>query len=435
MRLHPIKYWPKSGLLCICLALMIACGSGCAKTFTRSESASGPVPGVLNPPKLLEQEATPERIILNLTAEPATSLAVTWRTPGPVAHPRVQVAPATGFSGFDENARSVATGTQRVVLKEGRVVYHHAVVLESLAPDTHYAYRVGGEGIWSEWSQFKTASREPAPFTFVYFGDPQEEVKSRCSRVFRAAFKKAPDADFWHFVGDLVDNGDRDEEWAELFYALGWIPRTTPMILLPGNHEYPDKRFVKGPDYKLFHLWRPHFTLPGNGPAGLEETVYFIDYQGVRLVMLNGNERLADQARWLDRVLADNPQTWTIAAIHQPVYSTGKWRDKTVYQRLLVPVFDKYAVDLVLQGHDHTYSRSFTLKKGTRTGTNEPGTVYVTSVSGPKSYPVNPRYHDLMEKTGTGRQLFQVIRVDDRHLEYESFDATGARYDAFEMEK
>ena len=151
--------------------------------------------------------------------------------------------------------------------------------------------------------------------------------------------------------------------------------------------------------------------------------------------MLNGNERLAEQARWLDRVLADNPQTWTIAAIHQPVYSTGKWRDNTVYQRLLVPVFDKYAVDLVLQGHDHTYSRSLPLKKGAWTGANEPGTVYVTSVSGPKSYPVNPRYQDLMEKTGTGRQLFQVIRVDGRHLEYESFDATGARYDAVELEK
>jgi acid phosphatase type 7 len=46
--------------------------------------------------------------------------------------------------------------------------------------------------------------------------------------------------------------------------------------------------------------------------------------------MLNGNERLEEQARWLDRVLAENPRTWTIAAIHQPVYSTGKWRDKTV---------------------------------------------------------------------------------------------------------
>lgn len=423
------------GLICLALALMVIGGCGGAMRHAGPENVFAPVPEKLISSPLDGQTATPERIILNLTAQPATSQAVTWRTRHPAAHPRVQVAPATGFSGFDKNARSVAAGTQRVVLKSGSVVYHHAVVLESLAPDTLYAYRVGAEGSWSEWSQFKTASRAPAPFTFVYFGDPQEEVKSKCSRIFRAAFKKAPDADFWHFIGDLVDNGDRDDEWAELFYAFGWIPRTTPMILLPGNHEYPDKRFVKRPDYRLFHLWRPHFTLPGNGPAGLEETVYFIDYQGVRLVMLNGNERLEDQARWLDRVLADNPQIWTIAAIHQPVYSTGKWRDKTTYQRLFVPVFDRYAVDLVLQGHDHTYSRTFKLKNGTRTGTNEPGTIYVTSVSGPKSYPVNPRYHDLMEKTGTGRQLFQVIRVDAHHLKYESFDATGARYDAFALEK
>lgn len=40
-----------------------------------------------------------------------------------------------------------------------------------------------------------------------------------------------------------------------------------------------------------------------------------------------------------------------------------------------------------------------------------------------------------MEKTGSGRQLFQVIRIDARRLTYESFDATGALYDAFELER
>jgi 3',5'-cyclic AMP phosphodiesterase CpdA len=435
MRVKQCKYGPGIGLTSLCLALMMTVGCGGAGRQAHSTNMPLPAAEKSLSSMLAGQTDTPVRIMLNLTTEPATSQAVTWRTRGPVAHPRAQVAPATGLSGFDASARTVAADTQRVVLEDGSVVYHHAVVLDALAPDTLYAYRVGTEGAWSEWSQFITASRGPAPFTFVYFGDPQEEVKSKCSRIFRAAYKKAPDADFWHFVGDLVDNGDRDEEWAELFYAFGRAPRTTPMILLPGNHEYPDKRFVKGPDYRLFPLWRPHFTLPENGPAGLEETVYAIDYQGVRLVMLNGNERLEEQARWLDRMLADNPQTWTIAAIHQPVYSTGKWRDKTVFQRLFVPVFDRYAVDLVLQGHDHTYSRTGKLRNGTRTGTNEPGTVYVTSVSGPKSYPVNPRYQQLMEKTGTGRQLFQVIRIDAHHLNYESFDATGARYDAFTLEK
>lgn len=208
------------------------------------------------------------------------------------------------------NALSVDAKSQTVDIGGDRTVVHHAVVFKDLAPDTMYA-------------------------------------------------------DFWHFVGDLMDNGDQDGEWGELFDAM-WIPRTTPIIMLPCNHEYPNRRKVKGADYHLFHLWRPHFTLPENGPAGLGETVYFIDYQGgVRLVMLNGNERLDEQALWLENVLADNPTPWTIVAIHQPMYSTGKYRDSQTWQNLFVPIFDKYRVDLVLQGHDHTYSRGARNENGT----------------------------------------------------------------------
>lgn len=151
--------------------------------------------------------------------------------------------------------------------------------------------------------------------------------------------------------------------------------------------------------------------------------------------MLNGNEKLAEQALWLDRILSRNPQPWTIAAIHQPVYNTGKWRNRSTLQDLFVPLFDKYSVDLVLQGHDHTYGRTYKLKNGTRVGPDESGTVYVISVSGPKSYPVGPQHAALMEKSGTGRQLFQVIRVSRRRLAYEAFDAAGKPYDAFVLEK
>lgn len=97
-----------------------------------------------------------------------------------------------------------------------------------------------------------------------------------------------------------------------------------------------------------------------------------------------------------------------------------------------MPVFDKYQVDLVLQGHDHTYSRSARLKNGVEDAS---GTVYVVSVSGHKSYAVNPRYQDQMETSGTGRQLFQVIRVTLGQLTYESYDAAGKRCDALTLER
>jgi len=377
----------------------------------------------------------PERLILTLTEKPANSQAVTWRTCAKVSHPKAQIATVADSPALEDNLKTINAVSEEVSLGKGQSVYHHSAVFEALKPDTIYAYRVGTDDNWSEWNQFKTASNRFNPFKFVYLGDPQENVKSMCSRIFRAAYKNAPDAGFWLFVGDLVDNGDEDEEWAELFYALGWIPRMTPMMLLPGNHEYPDKRYLQGNAFKLFPLWRPHFTLPENGPQGLEESAYSIDYQGVRFVMLNGNEKIEEQAGWLDKILSENPQLWTIVGIHQPVYSTAKYRNASKLQNQLVPVFDKHSVDLVLQGHDHTYCRTYKIKNGFRVEDNEKGTVYVISNSGPKLYQVNTHEKGLMARIETGSHLFQVIRIDHDRLFYESFDVKGELFDSFTLEK
>jgi 3',5'-cyclic AMP phosphodiesterase CpdA len=239
-------------------------------------------------------------------------------------------------------------------------------------------------------------------------------------------------------VGDLVNNVDKDQEWDELYDALGFIPRVTPMILLPGNHEYPNRRTLINPsNFEIFSLWRPQFTLPENGPKGLEETAYFLDFQGVRLIMLNGNELLKEQAKWLEQVLEKDPQAWTIAAIHQPIYSTGRRGRDQRRQNLFVPIFDQFSVDLVLQGHEHNYARTKPLVNGQIAANDEKnrGTVYVTSVCGPKTYSINSRYEKLMETTGTGIQLFHVIRVDRNTLTCEGFDATGNLYDRFELKK
>ena len=63
------------------------------------------------------------------------------------------------------------------------------------------------------------------------------------------------------------------------------------------------------------------------------------------------------------------------------------------------------------------------------------GTVYATSVCGPNSYPANHRYDHLTETTGTGRQLFQVIRVNSKSLTYEAFDSAGNPYARVELSK
>ncbi|MFA6449342.1 MAG: metallophosphoesterase family protein [bacterium] len=388
---------------------------------------------------------TPDRIILNLTETPATSQAVTWRTTESVATPQGQIEVAVDTVDLGKDAVTATAVAEAVKSGNDTIAYSYSVVFKSLKPNTLYEYRVGDGVNWSEWSEFKTPGESFAPFKFVYFGDPQVDVKSSCSRIFRAAYAKAPDARFWSIVGDIVNSGDKDELWAELYYALGWIPRMTPMAFVPGNHEYVEDKGAKlvikankpieAGVRKLNKLWRPQFTLPENGPKGLEETAYYIDYQGVRFVWLNGTEKLDEQSKWLDGILSKNQQRWTIVSIHQPFYSTGKDRDNPYNRQLFIPIFDKYSVDLVLQGHDHTYGRTYKLRDGKKVADNKKGTVYVVSVSGPKTYELSERYEGIMAKSGIGRQLFQVISVDKDLLRYESFTATGKLYDSFELKK
>jgi hypothetical protein len=376
----------------------------------------------------------PERIILNVTAQPATSQAVNWRTQVAVTTPQAQIVPAKASPDLDKGAVVVPAITDTVTI-DGKTMYYHAVLFDMLTPNTVYAYRVGDGTIWSEWNQFRTAALGDDSFQFVYLGDPQNQIHSICSRVFRMAYQQAPAARFWLMVGDLVNNGEKDSQWGELLDAFGWIARVTPIMPLPGNHEYVKVQRDSQMTWQLTPLWRPQFCLPVNGPQGLEEQAYYVDYQNARFSMLNGNERLEAQAEWLTTVLKDNPNRWTIVAIHQPIYSSGKGRDNVHLKKLFLPIFDQYEVDLVLQGHDHCYSRSFKLRGSKVVADDSRGTVYVVSVSGPKIYELNFLYQPLMAKMDFGKQLFQVISIGKKRLSYEAWTASGELLDAFELRK
>lgn len=368
----------------------------------------------------------PDRIVLTWAGDPATSQAVTWRTSTTVEKSAAQLAVATDGPEFAASAETFPAATVPFKSDAGPAHYH-SVRFENLRPDTLYAYRVGHASKWSEWNQFRTASRQPAPLTFIYFGDAQTQVFSQWSRVVRTGFTFAPRARFLLHAGDLVNRGYRDLEWGEWHRAPGWVNRSLPIVPSPGNHEYG----AMDGQRRLTEHWRAQFTLPENGVPGLEESCYWLDVQGVRIVSLNSNEKHAEQAAWLDGVLNDNPNAWTVIAFHHPIFSGARGRDNPQLRDRWQPVFDKHRVDLVLTGHDHVYARSNAVS-----GTNlrsEAGTVYVVSVSGPKLYKLDRE--SWMERAAEGTQLFQVIHVDGRNLRFEAYTPTGLLYDRFELRK
>jgi 3',5'-cyclic AMP phosphodiesterase CpdA len=399
----------------------------------------------------------PDRIVLTFRGDPATSMAVTWRTDCSVLAPLAQIARATDNSGFEATVETGRAQSEDLATDLGKARYH-SVIFESLAPATKYAYRVGDMANWSEWFMFTTASREPRPFTFLYFGDAQVDIKNHWSRVVREALAEAPRARFLLHAGDLVNMGQSDAEWGEWFGAGAWVNATIANVPTPGNHEYLGRpgsvlaaasNLISGSapgnketgkqwtSLKLTPHWRAQFTLPEDGPPGLEETVYSFDYQGVRVISLNSNEKIEEQVPWLENRLRDNPNTWTIITFHHPIYSTAVGRDNKRVREAWQPVFDRFRVDLVLQGHDHSYGRSglslATSGRGNDSRDPNAGTLYVVSVSGPKMYGLEPQ--PWMRRSGQEKQLYQAIRVSGDRLHYEAHTATGEVYDVFELRK
>jgi 3',5'-cyclic AMP phosphodiesterase CpdA len=373
--------------------------------------------------------AVPDRLILNVTADPATSQALTWRTDTAVEKAVAEIAESEDGPAYPKKAVVLKARTEKYKTDINEA-HFHSVVFTNLKPDTVYAYRAGDGHNWSEWNQFRTASAKPAPLTFAYVGDAQNDIFSMWSRVIRSAFSDAPRMHFIIHAGDLINRHDRDAEWGGWHMAAGWINRSIPSLPSPGNHEYGNrdeqgKRIVSG-------HWRPQFTLPGNGLAGLEETNYYLDIQGVRMVSLDSNVRQTEQAEWLDQLLVNNPNTWTIATFHHPIFSSSRGRDNKELRELWQPVFDKHSVDLVLTGHDHTYART-NLVTGIATRSPKGGTVYVVSVSGPKQYKLERTQQ--MERAAQDTQLYQIVRVDRDKLSYEARTGRGVLYDAFELRK
>ncbi len=377
---------------------------------------------------LHEPTRRPDRIVLSFHGDPARSAAVSWRTSAEVETARAEIALAGDGPLFVERARRVDARSQPLESDLGPAQYHTAEFTD-LAPETMYAYRLGDGEHWSAWQQFTTLSATAKPLEFLYVGDAQNDLLSLWSRLVRQGYSSAPEADFIVHAGDLVSEANRDAEWGEWSLAGGWIFGKLPSLAAPGNHEYQEH--VSGPDTLSTH-WRRQFEFPRNGPAGLEETCYFLDIQGVRFISLNSNERREEQAAWLDELLSDNPNRWTVVTHHHPIYSSAEGRDNPELRALWQPIYDKHGVDLVLQGHDHTYARG-NLATGANLQSPDSGTVYVVSVSGPKMYEVDR--DDWMERVAEDTQLFQIIRIDGDRLEYESRTARGLLYDAFELRK
>jgi hypothetical protein len=387
-----------------------------------------------------------DRIVLTPGENPTREMAVAFRTDAAQEVAEAEIAPAIDGPNLAAHAKRV-TGTSTPIENEnGKAIYHHVRFTE-LEPGGSYVYRLKGSGGWSEWLPFRTARAEAEPFRFLYFGDTQNDILSHASRVIRYAFHATASPALVVHAGDLVAQRDElahDDEWGEWTQAGGYNYAMVPQLPAPGNHEYEETVAPDGAEAKaLGPHWPLQFALPGNGADAAKATTYFVDYQGVRFIILDGTSALDlggldSQTRWLDETLATSRANWNVVLFHQPIFTCARPNDTEELKAAWKPIFEARSVDLVLQGHDHCYSRltsesGKTASAAARANGHIQGPVYLVSVTGSKMYRLNERASTQPDRVAEDTELYQVVEVTPERLQMRTFTASGALYDGFDL--
>ena len=264
--------------------------------------------------------------------------------------------------------------------------------------------------------------------------------------------------DFEVFTGDAVLLGTNQGDWRDFFeasvddFAVTDFLSRAPLMLTNGNHDDLAVNYVA-------QFAFPQDVSPGEVAQG--EEWYSFDYGNAHFVVLNDtvadNAVLAGaQADWLraDLAAVDRVrQPWIFVNHHRGFYSCHSTHSPdTGLRAAWQPIFDEYAVDLVLTGHNHVYERSVPIR-GLDAGEGvvaaagadgEPtydgagmasGTIYV--VAGGAGAPLYDVGNDCpTSHLGIASRVGVVIEVDGRTLRYTATDVmTGATLDSFTLIK
>ena len=217
----------------------------------------------------------------------------------------------------------------------------HKVRLSGLSNSKKYYYKVNSDGIESNIYSFYTMSETNDTIKFIAYGDNRGEWDNwnNASIVATAIEKENPF--FVLNTGDLVHNGTVLEQWYNFFNISNFIHNSTLFPVL-GNHEIYGSYYFK------------YFILPNN------EKWYSIDTGPVKIIGLDSNDLgffRPLQIIWLIKELMTNENPFTIIFFHHPLYSSGNHGSFVGLRFLWGPFFQLYKVDMVINGHDHSYER------------------------------------------------------------------------------
>jgi acid phosphatase type 7 len=308
----------------------------------------------------------------------------------------------------------------------------HEVRIESLTIDTPYYYQVEttddlGRVLISPILSFQTACGEDTPFAFAVISDTQGNP-AVSAHFAEHAWSLRPR--FLVHPGDLVDTGSVRNQWIDDFFgSMRPLLERVPMYPVLGNHEQDARHY-----YDAMSLPEPEYC-------------YAFSYGNARFFMLDTNREVGPdsfQYRWLQKELAKCKATWKIVVHHHPPFSSdendygdrwsGPGSEGDARVRELVTLFDKYDVDVVWNGHIHSYERTWPLKGGQAAEPGE-GTTYMITGGGGGSLetpgPIRPYFQNLVQR---GHHACMVA-INGKTLEMRAYDLEGRLFDHLTIRK
>ena len=291
-------------------------------------------------------------------------------------------APAV-FFGSDAAAPAEFEGTSAAVgtaLTGGVKYVCNHVTVGGLKENTTYYYSIVRNGVRTPLREYRTGSFSDLKILFV--SDPQIGASSwerqhgrtlrdapgaantaarndgySWMRTLEKASAQNPALNFMISAGDQVDkfNAPREEEYAA--YLAPATLRGLAQAPAIGNHD------ASVPDFS-YHFFVPDMTKYGRTRAGGD---YYFSYgPGLFIVLNTNNTSAAEHEMTVAEAVRQAPAaSWRLVVMHQDLYGSGFFHsdsDSLILRTQLTPMFDRYRIDAVLQGHDHCYSRSRLLR-------------------------------------------------------------------------
>jgi hypothetical protein len=248
---------------------------------------------------------------------------------------------------------------------EEREVWVHRVEINGLEPGRKYYYQIDLPGVPEDKRKGE------------FITDPGPEAQVRM--LFGADVFDAPKA-FEHLEGNrgeihlVLHAGDvgQGRLWGE------WVKKC-PFYIARGNHDKGG--ILEGSDF-------PGRDCPGNK----NEHVYSFDYGPCHFIFLDfwSNLSSSEFLNWLESDLQGTSASWKIVVLHSSLFDAGglfvradesDWGGHHSFRYHVAPLLEKYGVDLVLSGHNHSYDRTYpvTTRGGIPVRNDSQGIVYIVA--------------------------------------------------------